>query len=154
LLRHFAYPNHGGDAFHQRYRTPSTPYDYEVWVCPNDLYAAFPSDFADLSADERQHVSEVVDELVATQWAGERPDFAVDRNFALRERSLQLALAIYRLRGASPLRLAGVLHRLAWCAREQGDEAGERRWLQEGFENYQAGYGAADQGDPKEDLRV
>jgi len=140
--------------FHQRYRTPSTPYDYEMWVCPNDLYAAFPSDFADLSADERERVSEVVDELVATQWAGERPDFAADRNLGLRERSLQLALAIYRLRAASPLRLAGVLHRLAWCAREQGDEAGERRWLQETFDAYQAGYRAADSEDPKDDLRV
>jgi uncharacterized protein (DUF2225 family)/CRP-like cAMP-binding protein len=140
--------------FHQRYRTLATPYDYDVWVCPNDLYAAFPSDFADLSAGQRDRVADAVNEVVATQWAGQRPDFNVDRNLALRERSLHLALAIYRLRDASPLRLAGVLHRLAWCAREQGEEGGERRWLQDALEAYQAGYGTADSEDPKDDLRV
>jgi uncharacterized protein (DUF2225 family)/CRP-like cAMP-binding protein len=140
--------------FYQRYRTRATPHDYEVWVCPSDLYAALPTDFADLRASDREHMAEVVEEVVAGQWAGERPDFAVDRNLVLRERSLQLALAIYQLRGASPLRLAGVLHRLAWCAREQGDEESERRWLQAAFEAYQAGYATADSGEPKDLLRV
>jgi cyclic nucleotide-binding protein/uncharacterized protein DUF2225 len=31
--------------FHQTYQTPFNPYDYEVWVCPNDRYAALPQDF-------------------------------------------------------------------------------------------------------------
>jgi uncharacterized protein (DUF2225 family)/CRP-like cAMP-binding protein len=140
--------------FYQRYRTRSTPYDYEIWVCPNDLYAAFPTDFAGLRPGELEGVAEVVQRLVAEQWAGERPDFAVDRNLDLRERSLQLALVIYQLRGASQLRLAGVLHRLAWCAREQGEDQAERRWLQAALEAYQTGYATVDSAEPKDHLRV
>jgi len=140
--------------FYQRYRTRATPHDYEIWVCPVDLYAALPADFADLRESDRERVAAVVEEVVDGQWAGERPDFAVDRDLVLRVRSLELALAIYRLRGASPLRLAGVLHRLAWCARERGDEEDERRWLQAAFEAYQAGYATTDSREPKDLLRV
>src|SRR5579859_5270051 len=53
--------------FHQRYLTPFNPYDYELFVCPNDLYAALPADFGDLSAVQRASVPEVVG-LVIGEW--------------------------------------------------------------------------------------
>jgi CRP-like cAMP-binding protein len=43
--------------FHKTYTTPYNPYDYELWVCPNDLYAAFPADFGDLREAQRSQVA-------------------------------------------------------------------------------------------------
>jgi uncharacterized protein (DUF2225 family) len=139
--------------FHQSYRPPFNPYDYEVWVCPNDLYAALPADFGKLSELQRPRVAEVVAGVVA-DWGGERPDFNVDRTFELRERSLLLAAGLYRMRGASPLRLAAVLHRLAWCARERGDVESELRWLAQALHAYSLAYHQTDMENPKTVLRV
>lgn len=140
--------------FHQTYRSAPNPYDYEVWVCPTDLYAAFPSDFAELAPAYRERVPQTVAELVTQEWAGQRPTFNVDRSLELREQSLQLAFAIYRLRRAPPLRLASVLHRLGWCARERGDEERERHWLAEALHAYTRGFHEADLGGPKGEIRV
>jgi uncharacterized protein (DUF2225 family) len=141
--------------FHLVYRTVLNPYDCEVWVCPNDLYAALPSDFEDLSAASRSRVSEVVEEVVAS-WSGVRPDFNVERTLELRERSLELALALYRMRGLPPSRLAAILHRLAWCARERGDAAAEQTWLAQALEAYITAYTESDLGGDgkREELRV
>jgi uncharacterized protein (DUF2225 family) len=147
-------PTESESDFHQRFSTPSNPYDYEVWVCPQDLYASLQGDFAELSDAFKSEVSDVVDRLVTTQWGGQRPDFSAERNLELRDRSLELALAMYRLRGAPPARVASVLHRLAWCARERGDTEAEQRWLREAFAAYEQGYTRAELNDPKEDVRL
>src|SRR5579864_3028518 len=49
-------PAQRGSDFHQVYTTTFNPYDYELWVCPNDLYAAFASDFAEISDLQRPRV--------------------------------------------------------------------------------------------------
>lgn len=141
--------------FHQLYKTSFNPYDYEVWVCPNDLYAAFPVDFATISDLQRPRVAEVIAATVAS-WGGEWPNFNVDRNLDLREKSLHLALALYRMRHASPLRMAAILHRLAWCAREQGDDEAERSWLSQALQAYSMAYNQFDDDEqsPKTILRV
>jgi uncharacterized protein (DUF2225 family) len=141
--------------FHQLYKTPFNPYDYEIWVCPNDLYAAFPSDFATISELQRPRVPEVIAATVAT-WGGEWPNFNVDRNLELREKSLHLALALYRMRHASHLRMAATLHRLAWCARERSDEEAERSWLSQALQAYSMAYNQFDDDEqsPKTVLRV
>ncbi|HET6320387.1 MAG TPA: DUF2225 domain-containing protein, partial [Chloroflexota bacterium] len=131
--------------FHQVYRTQN-PYDYEIWVCPTDLYAAMPAEFSALTDAQRAAVAEVVDQVVLSEWQGERPDFNVDRSLPMREKALQLALAIYRMRGASPLRLAAVLHRLAWCARENGDAEREQEYMALALGCYQRGYEDSDLG--------
>jgi uncharacterized protein (DUF2225 family) len=139
--------------FQQRYVTPFNPYDYELWVCPNDLYASLPADFAELSEIQRLKVAEVVDSVTAG-WDGERPDFNNERTLRLRERGLQLALALYRMREASPSRLAAILHRLAWCAREQGNPETERSWLSQALEAYSTAYAESDLDGAKDELRV
>ena len=139
--------------FHSRYTTPYNPYDYEVLVCPNDLYAALPTDFATLGDAYRPHVESTVDALV-TGWGGTLPDFAADRTLDLRERSLELALALYTLRKLPRARLAAITHRLAWCARERGDPAVEASWLRQSLEHYAAAYEQTDLGSGKEELRV
>ncbi len=139
--------------FHHIYRTQN-PYDYEIWVCPTDLYAAMPAEFSALTDAQKEAVPRVVEQVVMTEWQGERPDFNADRSLAMREKSLQLALALYRMRGASPLRLAAVLHRLAWCAREKGDAEREHEYMALALSCYQRGYEETDLGGAKEELRV
>lgn len=140
--------------FQQLYRTAVTPSDYEVWVCPNDLYAALPADFGELAADRIEGIVDVVNDVIATEWDGQRPDFSGDRTPLLRRQSLLLALAIYRHRGARPLRVAGILHRLAWSARENGETDAERAWLAQALEAYEAGFQGEGSQTPDEDLRV
>jgi len=139
--------------FHNTYRTSYNPYDYEVWVCPNDFYAALPAEFPDLREQDRAEVGPTVEQVV-TQWTDGRPDFNVDRTLDLRQRSLELAFAQYRMRQAPHLRLAAIAHRLAWCARERSDVTMERTWLQVALDNYRGGYEVADLGGAKEELRV
>ncbi|HTD77370.1 MAG TPA: DUF2225 domain-containing protein, partial [Chloroflexota bacterium] len=123
------------------------------WVCPNDLYAALPADFGELSDIQRMKVAEVVDGVTAG-WGGERPDFNADRSLRLREQGLQLALAIYRMREAPPSRVAAILHRLAWCAREQSDTEIEQQWLSQAVEAYSTAYAESDLDGTRDELRV
>ena len=138
--------------FHNVYRSEHNPYDYEPWVCPNDLYAALPADFPDLADKHRLQVAPVVEGVVAG-WET-LPEFNAERTFELRERALELTLALYAMRGLPKTRLAAVTHRLAWCARERGDAEAEKTWLARALEHYSAAYSEADLGDVKEDLRV
>jgi uncharacterized protein (DUF2225 family) len=146
-------PAERGTDFHQLYRTDFNPYDFELWVCPNDLYAALPADFDEISELQRPRVAEVVAAVVA-DWDGDRPDFNGERNLRMREKSLELALAVYRMRNATPLRLAAVLHRLAWCARERDDAQAERSWLSQALQAYSMAYNQFDLEGPKTVLRV
>jgi uncharacterized protein (DUF2225 family) len=149
-------PHHTESDNHVVYNGPFNPTNYAVWVCPADLYAAFPTDFLQLQLSPSQvsRVPGVVAEVVAKEWGGEWPDFNMDRNLDLRERSLQLALALYSMRGASPARLAGVKHQLAWCARERQDSAAEQAWLQGALDGYLAAYTTSNLDSPKTEIRV
>lgn len=151
---HKAQPAERDTDFRQRYRTAVTPNDYEVWVCPNDLYAAFPADFTELDETLAETTAAAVKNLVTTEWQGERPDFSGDRTPELRYKSLELALTAYRERGATHIRLASILHRLAWCARENGDTQLEEVWLDRALEAYDAGFTEAHHADDEEELRV
>jgi CRP-like cAMP-binding protein/uncharacterized protein (DUF2225 family) len=147
-------PSERSSDFHQVYRSTPTPYDYEIWVCPNDLYAALPADFEDLPAAMRTRIGEAIDKVVQSEFDNQKPEFNVDRNLDLREKALKLALAIYQLRDAKPLRLAAVLHRLAWCARERGNKEAEQSYLAQALGQYRLGYEESDLGGAKEELRV
>jgi uncharacterized protein (DUF2225 family) len=139
--------------FHRVYRTAINPYDFEIWVCPNDLYAALPADFPDLSAAHRARVDATVAEVVAA-WGGERPDFNVMRSVKLREQALELALALYEMRGLPPARIAAIMHRIAWCARERNDTANERDWLTRALHAYMLAYRASILNNSRDELRV
>jgi uncharacterized protein (DUF2225 family) len=152
---HKEQPSGRATDFHQSYRTPNKPYDYEIWVCPNDLYAALAADFTTLTPTQGAAVDATVEQVVANELGGVRPDFNVDRTLTLRDQALRLALAQYRMRDASPLRLAALLHRLAWCARERGDDAAtEQQFLTLALAEYRRGYDATDGSNPQEELRL
>jgi uncharacterized protein len=140
--------------FHQTYDIQFNPYDYEPWVCPNDLYTALPTDFAGLTGDQGERALAAIDELVDGEWGGERPDFDGQRTLALREQALQLALVVARVRAAPPLRIAAVQHRLAWCAREREDTVTELAWLAEALASYASAHEQGTGVSTKETLRV
>jgi uncharacterized protein (DUF2225 family) len=139
--------------FHNTYRTTYNPYDYEPWVCPNDLYAALPGDFADLAERHVRQVAPIIEQVVA-DWGDELPEFNADRTLDLRQRALELALALYQMRDLPPIRLAAVTHRLAWCSRERGDLESEQKWLSRALEHYIAAHAESDPEDAKEELRI
>jgi len=139
--------------FHSTYRTTYNPYDYEPWVCPNDLYAALPADFADLAERHARQVAPVVEQVVA-EWGDELPEFNADRTLDLRQRGLELALALCQMRDLPHIRMAAITHRLAWCSRERGDVETEQKWLARALEHYTAAHADAAQEDAKEDLRL
>ena len=87
-------PSERASDFHQVYRTTFNPYDYEIWVCPTDLYAALPAEFGALTEAQKAAVEETVAQVVMNTWGGERPEFNADRTLDLREKALQLALAL------------------------------------------------------------
>lgn len=140
--------------FLQRYKGPPNPYDYEILVCPKDLYASMEADFRDLRPEQRLQVSPTVEAVVRGRWGGHRFSFEVPRDLTVREKALQLALAVYRMRGAALPRMAGIQHRLAWAARERDDVAGEQRWMAEAVESYRAAYGNGDLAGPKSEVTV
>jgi CRP-like cAMP-binding protein/uncharacterized protein (DUF2225 family) len=139
--------------FHNTYSSAHNPYDYEVWVCPNDLYAALPVDFPGLGDKHRLQVASAVEEVVAG-WGDLLPEFNADRTLDLRQRALELALALYKIREMPDLRLAAITHRLAWCARERGDHDAEQAWLGRAREHYSIAYSDADLGGAQEELRI
>ncbi|HEV7662465.1 MAG TPA: DUF2225 domain-containing protein, partial [Chloroflexota bacterium] len=139
--------------FHNIYRSAHNPYDFELWVCPNDLYAALPADFAELNEAHQMQVAPTVEQVVA-DWDGNVPEFNVDRTFELRQKGLELALALYTMRAQSHVRLAAITHRLAWTARERGDVDTERTWLARALGHYSTAYSEADLGGAKEELRI
>jgi uncharacterized protein len=139
--------------FHNVYETAHNPYDYEVWVCPNDLYAALPVDFPQLSERHKPSIAATVERVIAG-WTDDRPDFNVDRTFVLRQRALELTLAQYELRRMPPTRLAAIEHRLAWCARERADAVAEAGWLTRALQHYTTAYESTNLGGAKEELRI
>jgi uncharacterized protein len=139
--------------FHQRYETEHNPYDYELWVCPNDLYAALPADFENLPDPLKPAIAQAVEGVVA-DWGGEPPDFNGERSLVRREQGLILALSQYRIRQLQPLRIAAILHRLAWCARERTDADAENSWLLQALEAYSTAYRESALDDANEELRV
>ena len=139
--------------FHNRYTTPHNPYDYELWVCPTDLYAALPADFTDLPEKHRRQVAATVEQLVA-EWSDGQPDFLAQRSLRLRQRALELAFALYRMRELGPARLGAIAHRLAWVARERVEAEAERVWLARALDLYTRAFSETDLGDAKEELRL
>jgi len=139
--------------FHNTYSGAYNPYDYEPWVCPNDLYAALPADFSDLGEKHARKVAPIVEQGVAG-WGNELPEFGADRTLDLRARALELAVGLYTMRGLPHVRLAAVTHRLAWCSRERGDVEAEQAWLRRALDYYTNAYSESDRADAKDDLRI
>lgn len=120
--------------FREVYAGPN-PLWYLVYVCPECLYAAYPDDFPTVNPDEGRSI---------LAGAAERHALAADaklggdRDLAAATASLRIARDCYRERASNPQRLGGLLHRIAWLAREAGDAAAEKSALAEAVESYAA----------------
>jgi len=106
------------------------PEFYVVRVCP---YCGFASteNFAQ-SLNDKQRLA--FKEKVASTWT--MKDFGGKRTLADAMHVYKLALLTAQIIGERPRVLSGILHHIAWLYRYQGDEEGERRFLEYALAEY------------------
>lgn len=129
------HPSGRDSDFHIVYRG-ADPTHYAIVVCPRCSYAAYHDDFSDLPDHERRA-------LVAQQ--AQRDEFGHPYLCATRSHedvraSLMLADVSYQARTPNNRRRAGLLHRLAWIARETGDTAAEVEMMRQARDAYRQAY--------------
>ncbi len=122
--------------FYLHYRSVN-PLHYAITVCPNCRYAAYSDDFDKLTGAELRNIVGTADQRRTRTSDG---DFRGERDLPAVTASFRLALTSYRARGSDAGRIAGLLHRLAWVARESGDEPNERCYLEEALQEYRRSY--------------
>ena len=114
-----------------------SPLHYAVDVCPTCAYASYPNDWAE--PDEARRGALESDRTERVQAAGSFR-FSGERTPQAGMMATLLALRCYDLRAIEGRRRAGILHRLAWIARELGDEEQELRYLAAAREGYERAY--------------
>lgn len=122
--------------FHYHYKTVN-PLHYAIIVCPRCRFAGFGDDFSKLRPSEADaivaHTERRLAEWPRTSGQGERDASAVRESY-------DIALECYRDREDTGKRTGGVLHRLAWLAREAGDAATELAYLKEALAEFRRAY--------------
>lgn len=108
---------------------------YEVVVCPKCSFAAFAEDFARLVTGEDEAVTLANAPLHARVAS---LDFLGFRDARLAQSAFELAIVAYGQRRSSPRKVASLNHRLAWLARQAGNAAREKRFLDTALKGYMA----------------
>jgi hypothetical protein len=117
---------------------------YLVWVCPRCYYAAFKSDFLQLSPKQKEALKVSLGERM---YMGQRYDFTRARNRDLALASFQIAIICYKYRykKRSLEKIANLYLRSAWIEREAGNLEKEKEYLLRAQSEYeaalQAGFG-------------
>lgn len=109
------------------------PVDYAAYVCPNCRYASYHDDWDTPNEEELERLK--ADREERRRATGDYT-FEEERDVNAVTVSYLLALRSYDLREPDSRRRAGILHRLAWSARETGDEAAERQLLEIARKDY------------------
>ena len=118
------------------------PIHYAVYVCPQCRYAALDDHWSEVSEEALTALKTDSEERGSAVGPME---FVGRRQIETVEAAYLLALRCHDLRRTDERRRAGLLHRLAWLARERGDEETELRYL----ELTRASYLDAFQNDPR-----
>lgn len=111
--------------FHSVYEGVN-PVHYAVYVCPHCQYAAFDDSWSSLSEGARRRLEEDID---ARRRSALEMEFTGERDFDTVMIAYLLALRCYDLREPDVRRRAGLLHRLAWIAREMENVELEQQYL-------------------------
>ena len=120
--------------FHYWYKGVN-PAHYAVVACAQCRYAALAEEFEGVQPRER---SKVLSAGRGRQdFAGKR-DLSGERDDGAVRLSLELAIKTHETRGASLRKRGGLYHRIAWLAREQGDEATEHEFLRRAYDDYES----------------
>ena len=106
------------------------PEFYVVRVCPYCGFASTDSFGQTLNEKQRQ----AFQEKVASTWS--MKDYGGKRTLADAMYVYKLALLTAQIIGERPRVLAGILHHIAWLYRYEGNEEGERRFLQYALTEY------------------
>ena len=109
------------------------PLHYAVSVCPTCWYAAYNDDWEALDDTEQATLSADTDNR---RQAALGLTLGGERDLSMVAASYLLALRCYDFREADPRRRAGLLHRLAWTAREAGEPERERQYLEIAQQDY------------------
>jgi len=113
------------------------PLHYEVWVCPNCLYAARRVDFSQVSGEAKKKIEELCQKNLSQP---KEFDFTKERTPELALEAYKLALSYYKMRPVTSEVRAGVSLRVAWLCRETADVEQERDYLREALEYYIAAF--------------
>lgn len=129
------HPSGRDSDFHIVYRG-ADPTHYAIVVCPRCSFAAYQDDFGDMPDHERRG-------LIAQQPQRDalgHPYLCATRTHEDVRTALQLADLSYQARTPNNRRRAGLLHRLAWIAREVGDVSAEMEMMRQARDAYRQAY--------------
>jgi CRP-like cAMP-binding protein/uncharacterized protein (DUF2225 family) len=121
----------------------ANPTWYLVYVCPECLFAAYPDDFAALSAAESAAIAGT---LAQRREIAAGHDLHGERSLEAATAAYRLAVHCYSLRAPDHHRMGGLYQRLAWLRREAADSQAEQRYLAEAIMSLRA---ALDQPKPR-----
>lgn len=109
------------------------PLLYDVWVCPECLYAAKRKEFLDMKPVAKKKLQEA---LLRNKGVPKSVNFSEYRDINSAIYAFELAVPCYEIKEASDEVLAGLNMRAAWLCREAGDEDREKYYLRQAIEGY------------------
>lgn len=110
-----------------------SPLYYDVWVCPECLYAAKRKEFLDVKPVAKKKLKEA---LLQNKGLTKAFNFHAHRDVNSAVASFELAVPCYELKEASDEVIAGLYIRAAWLCREVKQTAREIEYLKKAIEHY------------------
>lgn len=126
--------------FHEVFEDES-PLNFEMWVCPNCLYAAKREDFDGLL---RKEIEKIARDKLKRKIVSEDMDFKKYRDSELGIKSYSLAAMCYISRGYSAGFLGSLYLKAAWTAREMKDSFREKEMLELSVGYFEQAFNAGD----------
>lgn len=109
------------------------PLYYDVWVCPECLYAAKRKEFLDVKPVAKKKLQET---LLSNKGQHKEFNFHDYRDVNAAIASFELAVPCYELKDASDEVLAGLYLRAGWLCREVKDDDREKYYLRKAITHY------------------
>lgn len=119
--------------FHEIYEVIN-PVAFDIWVCPECLYAAKKEDYETINSDILEKIAK--DKSTRKKTAGNL-DFTLLRDYDLGIMSYKLAFMCYQHRKATNAFLGSLYLKCAWLAREKGDIGVEKEQIVNVIEKYE-----------------
>lgn len=119
--------------FHEVYEGSYSPIMFDVWVCPECLYAAKKDDFGKIKVKEIELIAKGKEER--KNIAGDI-DFKEFRNYESARMSYLLAANCYDKIGYKNEYIGNLYLKSAWIAREKGKSEEEKKLIKESLKNF------------------
>ncbi len=112
--------------FHEIYDVIS-PLMFDIWVCPECLYAAKRENFIKI---EKNELEKIAKEKIKRKKIADEKDFRKKRDYELGILSYRLAIMCYRHRKFTNGFFGSIYLKAAWLARESAEEEVEQEFLE------------------------